>query len=98
MKVKVSYTVGLADVPDLVDELLANIRQELVDCSQKLKFKPNDLERMVQEYQEVRARLDVADSQVKDVMQIAIGYEGALEEVALQGLETPPPEVPLEEV
>ena len=97
MKVKVSYTVGLDDVPDLVNELLESVRQELVSCSQKLKFKPSDLERLVQEFQEVRARLDVADSQIKDVMQIAIGYEGALEEVE-QGLSPPPPEAPLEEV
>ena len=97
MKVKVSYTVGLDDVPDLVDELLASVRQELISCSQKLKFKTNDLERMVQEFQEVRARLDVADSQIKDAMQIAIGYESALEE-AQQGLSSAPAEAPLEEV
>ena len=97
MKVKVSYTVGLDDVPDLVDELLASVRQELISCSQKLKFKTNDMERMVQEFQEVRARLDVAYSQIKDAMQIAIGYESALEE-AQQGLNPEPTEAPLEEV
>jgi len=39
----------------------------------------------------------VADSQIKDAMQIAIGYESALEE-AQQGLNPEPTEAPLEEV
>ena len=86
MKVKVSYTIDYNDVPDLIETLLSSIREGLSDCSQRLKFKPSDLDRMIEDFQESRSRLEIIDSQMQDVLQITAGWlnvEQAIEEPSL---------------
>ena len=81
MKVKVAYTIDFDDVPELMETLLSSIKQSLSDCSQRLKFKPNDLARMAEEFQEARIKLEIIDNQIQDIMQITIGWLDAGEPV-----------------
>jgi len=78
MKVKVSYTVNMDDIPELLEEILSSARQELSDCVSKLKFRPNNLLKMMNDYQIVREKLDVVTSQVEDVLNIASGWTEAI--------------------
>tara|TARA_R100001163_G_C5008868_1_gene155469 strand:+ start:79 stop:381 length:303 start_codon:yes stop_codon:yes gene_type:complete len=74
MKVKVAYTIDYDDVPELLEGLLSSIKEGLADCSQRLKIKPNDLDRMVEDFQQSRSRLEVIDSQIQDILQITVGW------------------------
>ncbi len=77
MKVKVSYTVDFDDVPELAEELLASARRELTDCVSKLKFRPNNLAKMMGDYQVVREKMDIVGDQVHDVLNITAGWANA---------------------
>lgn len=74
MKVKIAYTVEFDKVPELMDELLLSARQDLKDCVEKLSFNPNNIVKMTNDYEDVRKKLDVVDSQVQDILQIAAGW------------------------
>ena len=74
MKVKIAYTIDFDDVPELMETLLSSIKQGLSDCSQRLKFKPNDFNRMSEEFQEARIKLEIIDNQIQDILQITAGW------------------------
>ena len=74
MKVKIAYTVEFDKVPELMDELLSSVRQDLKDCVEKLNFNPNNIVKMANDYEDVRKKLDVTDSQIQDILQIASGW------------------------
>ena len=74
MKVKIAYTVEFDEVPKLMDEFLSSVRQNLKDCAEKLNFNPNNIVKMTNDYEDVRNKLGVIDSQVQDILQIAAGW------------------------
>ena len=39
-----------------------------------VRFKPNDLGRMVEEFEEARIKLEVIDSQMQDILQITLPF------------------------
>ena len=92
MKVKVSYTVGLDDVPELAEELLASARRDLDDCISKLKFRPNNLEKMTADYKSVSEKMDIVADQAMDVLNITSGW------VAAATPQASPPDIVLEEI
>ena len=77
MKVKLSYTVDLDDVPDVIQEILVSIKQTLSYCASNITFNPNNLDKMVNNYQIIRKKLDVVDSQIEDILNITIGWTEA---------------------
>ena len=83
MKVKIAYTVDFDDVPELLEGLLSSIKKDLSDFSQKLKIKPDDLGRMSEEFQELRTKMEVADSQLQDILQITSGWTQATQEATV---------------
>jgi|TARA_R110000851_G_scaffold332415_2_gene508611 hypothetical protein len=78
MKVKVAYTANLEDVPELVSQLLANMRLKLEQAASKLRFNPVELEKMAHELQVVKDSLDVITSQIDDVMNMTSGWIAAI--------------------
>ena len=78
MKVKVSYTTDLRDVPVLIDDLLASMRDDLSQCITKFRFDPLNFEEMVRDLENAKDRLSVVESQIEDVLNIASGYLGAI--------------------
>ena len=79
MKVKIAYTVDYAQVPEMMEDLLSSIRDELSASLQKLKFRPNDLSRMSEDFEHLINKLNLVESQIQDVLQIATGWSQALE-------------------
>jgi len=83
MKVKISYTVDLDDVPDTLEDLMSAVKQNLSDCAAKLKFNHNNFEKMVSDHEDILVKLDLASSQVQDVLYIASGWQRANQDVEL---------------
>tara|TARA_R110000824_G_scaffold322725_1_gene509691 strand:+ start:367 stop:678 length:312 start_codon:yes stop_codon:yes gene_type:complete len=90
MKVKVTHTVNLEDVPEIIDKTVSSMRDSLTICSSKVKFNPANLPKMILNYNEVRERLDLIDSQLEDVINISTGWH--------QAMQPSPPPPPPEEV
>ena len=79
MKVKVSYTVDLEDIPGLVQEILASVKRDVSDCTSRLIFDPNNFNKMVENCRVAREKLDVVDSQIQDVVNITLGWLDAIQ-------------------
>lgn len=84
MKVKIAYTVDYEQVPEMMEDLLSSIRDELSASLQKLKFRPNDLPRMSEDFEDLSNKLNLVESQIQDVLQIALGWSQALETIKQQ--------------
>ena len=78
MKVKVSYTTDIKDVPSLVDDLLSSMRDNLNQSITKFRFNPADFEKMRRDLESARQKLSVVESQIDDVINITSGYLSAL--------------------
>lgn len=78
MKVKVTHTVNLEDVPELIDKTICSARDSLAICASKIKFNPTNMPKMILDYNEVRERLDLLDSQLEDIINISTGWHQAL--------------------
>ena len=97
MKVKISYTVDYEQVPEMMEDLLSSIRDELSASLQKLKFRPNDLPKMSQDFEHLSNKLNLVESQIQDVLQIAVGWSQALERFNQQDKDSVVEEVQSEE-
>ena len=74
MKVKVSYTINLENVPTLIQEILASVKQDVSNCASRLNFNPNNFDKMVADCQAFREKLDLIDNQLEDVVNITAGW------------------------
>tara|TARA_Y100001973_G_C5208050_1_gene343143 strand:- start:3648 stop:3956 length:309 start_codon:yes stop_codon:yes gene_type:complete len=79
MKVKVTHTVNLEDVPEIVEKAICSARDSLAICASKIKFNPTNMPKMALDYNEVRERLDLLSSQLDDILNISMGWHQALQ-------------------
>ena len=78
MKVKVTHTVGIEDVPKLINDIIINCQQKMLNESKNLKYYVNDLDKLHVEVSHVRESISLVDSQLEDVLNMAIGLEGVI--------------------
>ena len=74
MKVKVSYTVDINDVPEIVEEILSSVRKDLSACVSKIKFTPSNFTKMLEVNKDVDEKLDLVRSQLQDITNITAGW------------------------
>jgi len=77
MKVKVTYTLDIEDVPSLVTSMAQECADKLEKIS-KLKFDLNRFDRTVVAVSEAQMELDLISSQLDDCVNMAQGYLSAL--------------------
>ena len=75
MKVKVSYTVEINDIPGIINDIIAKCQQNLFNESKNLKCYTGDLNKLHNEITSARETLDLLDVQLEDVINIAAGLE-----------------------
>ena len=80
MKVKVSYTVDLEEVPKIVTDLLSECGKMMTTDSEKLTFCPHKFVDMTENIARVRQNLQLVDSKLEDVLNITSGWLQALEQ------------------
>ena len=88
MKVKVTYTLNIEDVPSLIASMAKECTDKLERAS-KLKFDINRFEKTISEVSALQNELDLISSQLDDCVNMAHGYLSAL---------NPPEQVETEEV
>ena len=88
MKVKVTYTLNIEDVPSLVATMAKECTDKLERAS-KLKFDINRFEKTVSEVSALQNELDLISSQLDDCVNMTHGYLSAL---------SPPDQVEAEEI
>jgi|6_EtaG_2_1085325.scaffolds.fasta_scaffold06564_6 hypothetical protein len=74
MKVKVNYTMAIEEVPELIQDILSSLKQSITLCNSHLVFNPNDFGKMASEFKAAREKLEVADAQIEDVLNITAGW------------------------
>ena len=99
MKVKISYNVDLDDVPDIINGILSECKQNLISEANNLKFYLHDLNKMTHQIETVRSCLSLIDSQLEDVIHLSSGWTDVQEsEEDLSGYEDDLPAVDDEEI
>ena len=91
MNVKVSYTVGMEEVPQVVDGILSDCKQKLIGESGKVKFSLHNLSQMFEDLNDVRETLILVEQKIQDAINMTSGWIEAQQEA-----EEPPP-LPSEE-
>ena len=79
MKVKVNYTVGIDEIPALVQEILVSIKRDISDHSSRLIFNPDNFDKMVTDFLAFKEKLDIVDSQIDDIINITAGWLQAIQ-------------------
>ncbi len=88
MNVKISYTVDMEEVPQIINEVLFDCKQKLMAGSDKLKFSPHNFSQMFEDLNDVREILILAEQKIQDVINITSGWLEAQQET-----EELPPEI-----
>ena len=79
MNVKISYTVGMEEVPQVINEMLSDCKQKLTVGSNKLKYSFN-YPRMIEDLNDVRETLILVEQKVQDAINITSGWLEAQQE------------------
>ena len=74
MKVKISYTVDYEDVPNVINNLVVNVKERLRDASELKSFEEEKLDRFVVDVQAAIETVSTAGSQLADLLNMAVGY------------------------
>ena len=75
MKVRVSYSLELEDVVSLVNNIISDCQQKLINESKNLKYYAGDLNRLHGEIERTRKVLNLIDTQLEDVLNMATGLK-----------------------
>ena len=78
MKVKVSYTMNLEEVPSLITNIISDCHDKISIQLSRLKNSTHNLEKMVNDINYVRETLSLVDSKLEDCTHIAAGYYSAI--------------------
>ena len=73
MKVKISYTVDIEDVPEVINEIVTQCREELKDCS-RFKFNILKLQQTEEDIRALQDKLSKTSDQLGDCINMAQGY------------------------
>ena len=89
MKVKVTYTLDIEDVPSLVTDMAKECTNKLERAS-KLKFDLNCFEKTVAAVSQIQSEIDLVSSQLDDCINMSHGYLSALEAAEADQVEEVP--------
>ena len=76
MKVKVTYTLDLEDVPSLVSDMIQECKNKLESAS-KFRFDFNSFERSARTVSEIQTQLEMITAQLDDCVNLTQGYLSA---------------------
>jgi len=80
MKVKVAYTLGIEEVPALIEDIISDCRKSLVDQSERLRIPIHSHEKIYETINQVRKKMALVDSKLEDCVSLADGYFNAISE------------------
>ena len=78
MKVKISHTVDIEEVPKFINDIISGWQQKLLTQSKNLRYYANDLDRLYAEISRARESISLVDSQLEDVLNMATGLDSVL--------------------
>ncbi len=78
MKVKVSYTVDLERVPDLITEILHECSMAMEVHSKEMKFMPHDCEKSLQAIKDTRLSLASVDESLQEASHLITGWHNTV--------------------
>jgi len=74
VKVKISYTVDYEDVPNVINNLVVNVKERLRGASELKSFEEEKLDRFVVDVQAAIETVATVGSQLTDLLNMAVGY------------------------
>ena len=81
MKVKITHTIGLDEVPDKIEELVHLVRARLVRLS-KTPINLANMASFAHAASEIRDGLTIVDAQLEDAMGMLEGYKNVFEQMS----------------
>tara|TARA_B100000287_G_scaffold13730_1_gene13892 strand:+ start:22591 stop:22884 length:294 start_codon:yes stop_codon:yes gene_type:complete len=83
MKVKVTSTHDIAEIPELVDGMVSGCKADLRKLAGQINVDLDDVSTTIKNLEEAAARVSVLESKIVDIINIATGwYKAVNEEVA----------------
>jgi len=91
MKVKVSQTIDIDEVPAFVDDLVSDCRKLLSQATEHMRTKMYDVPGMVQNFEKSLDNINLVEVKLQDAINIAVGWAQATQETPeTHEVETPP--------
>ena len=87
MRVKVSYTLDLEEVPKLIEDLLSDCRASMVAQLDNLETPVHNLEKVSNKLKDVREQIGLVDSKLEDCINMAQGYYSAVHDPSVEDIE-----------
>ena len=78
MKARVSYTMEIKEVPDLIKRLLSECKGDLDTQGRNLEVNLHDVKEAVSKIVTARQALSVVDSKLEDIINLIVGWDQAL--------------------
>jgi len=82
MKVKITRTIDLEEVPNHVEQIISECRRTLHDASNMLKAKMHDVPSMLNDLDEATSLLHLVEVKLQDASNISAGWHQALNTVS----------------
>jgi hypothetical protein len=80
MKVKVSQTIDIDEVPDFVGSLVSDCRKLLLQITDRMHTRMYDVPGMVQNFEESLDSINLVEVKLQDAINIAVGWAQATQE------------------
>ena len=77
MKVRIAYTIDYEEVPRVVNELMADLKEKMRTASEIKLFDEQRLDKFVEDIQAIKSLMSTIDAQLTDCLNMAIGYVNA---------------------
>ena len=74
MKVKISYSVDIDEVPGLINKIVSECKLKLAAEADNIKSFTYDVDKMANQIEETRKVLSLVDSQLEDAVYLATGW------------------------
>ena len=84
MRAKVSYTMDVEDVPDLISDIILECKNSLACTGKTLNHSVHDLEKTIMKISEARDAIGMIDQKLEDVVNIVFGL------MSMNNTESPP--------
>jgi len=77
MRVKISRTINLEELPDLVGEIAASCKKMLNQDAERVRITMHDVPKMTGTFEEIIENIDLVSAKLQDIINIAAGWHQA---------------------
>ena len=77
MRVKISRTIDLEELPGLIEDITASCKETLAHDADRIRVTMHDVPKMTRAFEEVIENIDLVSVKLQDIINIATGWHQA---------------------